>query len=260
VEKPATKFSRRSVVASAAAAGIVVPRSPLTALAQDSTPVAGAEGQPGVALARVRKLPTAELNEAIYPDVMRTFLPKTAAVPGFAGYVMAFHADDPTASITLTLVSDDAAAEAAGEVARAYVGQLDPRFVVETPLSLQGRARFVLMTDRPPTELPPFLHGCVITMRKRVSAPGVNVEDLVAMAEGELAPILQAMPGFILYSWIQTEDGRMPINIWETEEDLRAGDKAVADYVAANTASTSVGDAVVNEGPIGYAEIVGLTL
>jgi hypothetical protein len=259
VQKTAMRISRRSVVAGVAAAGIAVPRSPFVARAQDSTPVAEGESQPGVVLARVRKLPTVELNEAIYPDVMRTFLPVTAAVPGFAGYLMAFHADDPTASITLTLVRDDAAAEAAGEVARSYVGQLDPRFVVETPLAVQGRVRFLITTDRPPTELPPFLHGCVVTMRSRVSAPGVNPDDLVALAEGELAPILQAMPGFVLYSWVQTEDGRMPINVWETEEHLRAGDEAVANYVSANTASTSVGEAVVNQGPIGYAEIVGLT-
>lgn len=259
MQKTAMKISRRSVVAGAAAAGLAMPRSPLIALAQDSTPVAEGDSQPGVAVARVRKLPTVELNEAIYPDVMRTFLPPTAAVPGFNGYLMAFHADDPTASITLTLVRDDAAAEAAGEVARSYVGQLDPRFVVETPLAVQGRVRFLITTDRPPTELPPFLHGCVITMRKRVTAPEVEADDLVALAQGELAPILQEMPGFILYTWVQTEDGRMPINIWEKEEHQRAGDQAVADYVSANTASTSVGDAVVNEGPIGYAEIVGLT-
>ena len=99
------RVSRRAIVA-AAASGLAVASAKLDTRAQDAaTPLAG-EVAPGVALARVRKLPTAELNQAIYPDVMRTFLPVTAVVPGFFGYLFAFDAADPTASLTLTVVQD----------------------------------------------------------------------------------------------------------------------------------------------------------
>ena len=253
-----TTLTRRAIVAGAVA-GIALSGSNLDVLGRVSTPQAESELSPGVALARVRKLPTAELNEAIYPDVMRTFLPVTAVVPGFLGYLMAFHATDPTASLTLTLVSDDTAADAAGAVARWYVEQLDPRFIVETPVAVRGAVRVFVTPDRRGPTLPPFLHGCVITIRNRVTAPGVAVADLVNAAS-ELAPQLQAMPGFVLYCWIETEGGRTALNIWETEEQLRAGDEAVAAYVAANTADTSVGEAVVNDGRIGYAEVLGLTV
>src|SRR5205814_8078623 len=174
------------------------------AFAQEATPIAGTASQPGVALARVRKLPSAALNEAIYPEVMRRFLPVTAAIPGFLGYLFAFHATDPTASISVTFLRDDAAADAAEAAAKQFVSQLDPRFVVETPVSVRRRVRIYETTTKPVTELPPFPHGCAITMRNRVTAPGVDVDQLVATASTGLLPLLRAMPGFVLYCWIQT--------------------------------------------------------
>jgi hypothetical protein len=251
-------MSRRAVVAGTAS-GLALAGVNLGVLAQDAaTPLAGAS-QPGVALARVRKLPTAELNQAIYPDVMRTFLPVTAVIPGFYGYLIAFDAADPTGSLTLTIVNDDTTAEAATGVARWYVEQLDPRFVVETPIATRGPIRVFEVTDRSASELPPFLNGCFFTMRNRTSAPGVTADQLVPLA-AELAGQLKTMPGFVLYCWIETEGGRTNINIWETAEQLQTGDEAVAAYVAANSSDTSVGEAIVNDGPIGYAEIAGLTV
>lgn len=249
-------LTRRALIGTAAA-GVVTTRTVAGGRAQDATPAAGPP-TPGVGLARVRKLPTAALNEAIYPDVMATFLPPTAAVPGFLGYVFAFHETDPTASVTLTLLADEAAATAATSVAEGYVGQLDPRFVLETPVALGGPVRVYEQTPEPGAELPPFLNGCVLTVRDRTNAPGTDIEAVIEKAAGGLAPLLSAMPGFVLYAWLQTDGGRTAINIWETAEQLRAGNEAVAEWVAANTADTTTGEPVVHDGRIGYARLQGI--
>ncbi len=229
-----------------------------TAHAQDATLAAVDVVTPGVAIARVRKLPSAALNQAIYPDVMARFLPGTAAIPGFLGYVFAFHRSDPTASLTLTLLADDTAADAAEAYAKAYVAQLDPRFVAETPVALRGPMRIYETTRTPRGELPPFLHGCAVTMRNRTNAPGADMEAVVAKASTGLVPLLRAMPGFVLYGWVQTEGGRTAVNIWQTDEQLRAGNAVVASWVADNTADTTVGDPVVNDGHVGYGVIPGV--
>ena len=246
------QISRRTAIGTVAATGLLAATPWRATRAQDGTPAAGGS-TPGFAIARVRKLPTVELNDAIYPDVMRTFLPATAVVPGFLGYSYAFHATDPAASITLTLLADDAAAAAADAVAREYVAGLDPRFTVETPVAARGPVRMYGVTSAPASALPPFLHGCVITMRHRVTAAGVDMEPVLVQARRELLPALQAMPGFILYCWIGTEEGRTAINIWETPDQLEAGNEVIADWVAANSANTSVGEPVVNDGRLGYA-------
>jgi hypothetical protein len=262
-KETATMATRRMVLASAVAASLAG-ASRLTVRAQGATPTAGATpavgaaGGPGVAIARVRKLPTAALNDAIYPDVMTRFLPGTAAIPGFLGYLFAFHETDPTASLTATFLRDEVAADAADAFARAYVGSLDPRFVVETLAAARGPVRIWATTDAPGSALPPFLHGCVVTMRNRTNAPGADIDAVVAKASAGLVPLLRAMPGFVLYGWIQTEGGRTAIDVWQTDEQLRAGDAAVARWVAANTAATTAGPPVVNNGRIGYAVVPGV--
>src|SRR5687767_12230810 len=73
-------------------------------LAQQGTPSPAAVGAPGYAIARLRTLPSEALNSAVFPDVMRHFLPETAAIPGFEGYIFAFDNADPATSITVTLL------------------------------------------------------------------------------------------------------------------------------------------------------------
>ena len=255
------RHSRRYVLVGGGAglgALLVAPGRRGRAATQEATPELVTDRAPGVAIGRVRKLPSAELNEAIYPDVMARFLPATAAIPGFLGYVFAFHTTDPTASVTLTLLTDDPAADAAEAAGQQYVGQLDPRFVVATPVAVRGPVRIYATTSAPPAARPPFLHGCVITMRNRTNAPGADMDDVVAKASSGLAPLLAAMPGFVLYCWIQTEGGRTAINIWQTDEQLRAGNDAVEAWVAANTANTTVGEPVVSDGRIGYGVVPGV--
>ena len=253
------QLSRRTVIGSAAATGLLAATPWRETRAQDATPALSAgDAVPGVAIARVRKLPSEALNDAIYPDVMRTFLPATAAVPGFLGYIYAFHATEPAASITVTLLADDTAADAAEAVARDYVGQLDPRFVVETPVAARGPVRMFAATSAPASALPPFLHGAAISMRTRTNAPGADMDEVVAKASRGIVPVLQSMPGFMLYCWIQTEDGRTSFDVWDTAEHLQAGYETSAAWVAANTANTAVGEPVVNTGVIGYATGPGL--
>ena len=137
---------------------------------------------PGFALARLRTVPSAELNQAIFADVMRRFVPATSAIPGFQGYLFAFDVADPATSITLTLLADESAAAAATEVATEYVAQLDPRFEVSTPLSEDGPVRIFAMAPTPAAELPPFLHGTTLRLRNQTNAPDFDLETGIAIA------------------------------------------------------------------------------
>src|SRR5829696_1842593 len=166
--------NRRQVLCTMTVASLLARWSGRTAA--QSTPVATSAVTPGYAIARVRRLPTPDLAAAIVPDVLATFLPRTAALPGYAGYVLSTHLTDPTATISLTLLADAAAAAAADQVAREYAASLDRRFVTETPVTDQGPLRIYQTTMRPATGLPPFLNGCLFTMRKRRNAPGADVE------------------------------------------------------------------------------------
>src|SRR5215213_5160776 len=247
--------NRRQVLGTVVAASLLASRS--DSMAAQSTPVATSAVTPGYAIARVRQLPTPDLAAAIVPDVLATFLPRTAALPGYAGYVLSSHQTDPAATISLTLMADAATAAATDRVAREYVATLDPHFVTETPVAEQGPVRIYQTTTRPAADLPPFLQGCQFTMRDRVNAPGVDIEAVIARATDILVPMLAAMPGFVLYGWIQTEDGRTAINIWETAAQLAAGNDAIAAYVAVNSVGTTTGEAVVNDGVVTYADIPG---
>jgi hypothetical protein len=210
-------------------------------------------------MARVRKLPNEALNQAIVPHLARVFIPLMEAIPGYGGYAIAFHNDDPTATISTTFMADEAAAMAADEAARGFITGLDPRLVPETPFAEQGRVRIFETTGRPSTELPPFLHGCQVTVRKRINAPGADFEAVVAMTNQEIVPQMAAMDGFVLHCYIQLDGGRFAINVWETAEQQAAGDEAIAAFVAARTAETQVGEPEVNRGTIAYAAIPGLT-
>jgi hypothetical protein len=200
---------------------------------------------------------TAEIAQAVYPEVMTHFLPPTREVPGYHGYIFAFNQDDLTGVLTATFVSDEAAANEAAAVAQAYVEGVEPRLTPETPFSQQGALRIYQPTDRMATDVPPFLHGCLVTMRHRMNAPDIDVDAVVALARDELTPILAAMDGFVLYAWMQVDGGRVAINIWETAEQLEAGNEAVAAFVAENTVQTTVGEPVVYTGPIGYSDLLG---
>ncbi|MGD9714351.1 MAG: hypothetical protein AB7V46_20155 [Thermomicrobiales bacterium] len=249
-------LSRRTLVGGLALASAVQVTGRSLSLAQEAgTPEAMEREAPGYAIVRVRALPEAELNQAIYPHVMHRFLPEIQEVPGFASYFFAFHDDDPSASITMTLTSDEAAGVASNEAAVNFVGGLDPRFAVETPLAQEGPLRIFGMTERPVTELSPFLHGYKLTVRDRQTAEGADIEAVIAQARDELLPLMTGMDGFVMYAWILTPTGRVAINIWESAEQQAAGDQAVADFVANNTVSTTVGEPVVNTGTIGYAAL-----
>ena len=133
--------------------------------APPAKPASDGATTPGYATARVRKLPSAALNDAIVPGVMATFLPPTAAIPGFLGYTFDFDDAAPTTSLTLTTLTTEDAALEAEAVAGGYVGQLDPRFITETPLFAEDQVRMDATTDTARTDLPPFLLGAAFTMR-----------------------------------------------------------------------------------------------
>lgn len=250
-------INRRQLVGGAATIAAIGAMPSLRARAQSATPEAG-DAAPGFAIARVRTLPSAELAAANFPNVMANFLPKTREVEGYRGYVFATDETDPATNITLTLLADEAAVAGADAVAKEYVGGLDPRFTVVTPVAESGPVRVFGVTTRTRAELPPFLNGCYYTQRIRQNAPDANMDDVIAKVTDGLLPTLAAMDGFIAYLWFLIENGRTAITLWETAEQVAAGNTAIADWVAANTANSTTGDPVSNQGPIGYAEIAGL--
>lgn len=260
-------INRRALLGSTILTTLVPFAIPSITRAQDATPAtspphsASPEAQPldtpGYGIVRVRSLATPELTQAVFPDVMYRFLPLTAAVPGFYGYFFAFETDDPASSLSMTLLKTMEAAVAADEVARAYVADLDPRLIPETPLAEQGPIRIYERTERPLSELPPSLTGCHVTTRNKRNSTDTNIDAVVKLVTEDLVPILRAMDGFILYGWMMTPEGRLSFNIWETAEQLVAGDKAVADWVAAHPTITSAGETEVHAGIIGYANVLG---
>lgn len=250
-------LTRRALVGGMAAAGLVSV-APRIGAAQEATPVAGDDASaPGYATIRIRLLEP-DLKMAVFPHVMNVFLTSMQAVPGYRGYLYAFHDTDPEASILMTFMDDEAAADATDAAGQEFVSGLDPRIVPETAFSARGPVRIYQPTSRPASELPPFLYNCVITMRERQNAPGIDIDEYLSRLTNDFVPVLSEMPGFVLYAWVATENGRIGINIWETAEQLEAGDEAVAAWVAENGADSTTGDAVVNSGPIAYAELPGL--
>jgi hypothetical protein len=239
----------------AAAAPIVIPS---LASAQDATPVTESGDVPGYGIVRVRALPTVELNQAVYPDVMSRFLPETSAIPGYFGYLFAFENDNLATSLTMTLLADEAAVAQANEAAEEYVAGLDPRLTPETPLAEQGPVRIWETTDRPTSEVPVHLTGCQVTFRHRINAEETDIEAIIQTVNEGLIPSLREMDGFVLYGWLGTPDGRISFNIWETAEQLAAGDELVAEFVAANPIITMVeGTTEVYAGTIGFADVLG---
>jgi hypothetical protein len=254
--------TRRQLLGTTFAASVMPVAPGFTIRAQDATPgpdaiaTPGTDGiyGPGFGIARVRTHPSPELAQAVYPDVMYRFLAPTAALPGYFGYIFAFDNADPRNTINITLLEDPSAAEVANAVAEAYVEGMDPRLTPQTPIAEQGAVRIYQPTDRPLSELPPLLHGCHITMRHRRNAPDTDIEEVIKSASEGFGPIQAAMDGFVLYGWMHAEGGRVSFNIWETAEQLEAGNQAVADFVAANPVITSEGETVVHNGVIGYAD------
>ena len=231
----------------------------ISAHAQDATPSPVETNTPVSAIARVRTLPSATLNQAVYPDVMARFLPATRAIPGFLGYVFVFDDADPATSFTITTLTSDEAAGAAQDVAQAYVAHLDPRFVTETPLSADGQVRMYATSAKPATELPPFLHGAVFTMRDQTNAPGLDLEDAIRIATETLIPLFQRLPGFVLYCWFERPGGRIAINIWETATDLAAASEALAAWRTQYFATPTASQEQAYNGTVGYATIAGVT-
>lgn len=230
--------------------------------AQDATPmVASPEAvpldRPGYGIIRVRTLATETLNQAVFADVMRRFLPATEAIPGFGGYLFANETENPASALTMTLLDTMESAVEADTVAREYVAGLDPRLTPETPLAVDGPIRIYATTDRPPSELPPFLTGCSVTSRNRTNAADTDIEAVLALVNDDLVPQLESMEGFILYGWMMRAEGRISFNIWETAEQLAGGDTFIADWVAANPTITSSGAAEVHAGTIAYANVLG---
>jgi quinol monooxygenase YgiN len=251
--------TRRSFIGGAATGGAILLAPTLAAASQQATPIADAAASPGYAAARVRTQPSAALNQAIFPDVMARLLPQTTELPGFHGYTFVFDDDDPATAIIFSTMADAGVAKQSQQLAQDYVAQLDPRFVTQTPLSAENRIRIWATTDTPASELPPFLHGTVFTMRDQTTAPDYATDDLVAIAQETLIPIFLAQPGFVLYCWFERPEGRIAVNIWDTPEDMAAGEEALVSWRDEHFSVPTSSESVTWRGTVGYSTLTGLT-
>ena len=82
-------------------------------------------------------------------------------------------------------------------------------------------------------------------------------DDLARRAEAEILPILKAQPGFRAYS-VAIGDGEiLSISSWDSRAEAEAGNKVVAEWVAANmTEITLIG---VRYGDIKFSTSLGVT-
>jgi len=251
------QMTRRRLIGGALVAATTSVAPGLIVRAQEATPGTEAAAPPGFGIARVRKHPTAEVAQAVYPDVMSRFLPMTAALSGYRGYIFAFDDADPKITINVTLLADANAADEANAVAQTYVRGMDTRLTPETPVAEQGPVRIYQLTDKPRLEVPPLLHGCQITLRHQIALPDVDRDAVASSATERLVPILHGMDGFVLYCGILTEGGWVAIDIWETASQMQAGNEAVAVWEAENSLASAGGESVTHHGVISYSDILG---
>jgi hypothetical protein len=257
--------TRRALIGGAGAALVAAGLHAAPLSAQEASPVAmsgatptGMDGAPGYAIARVRSLPDAALNQANYPNVMAEYLPRLETVPGFLGYVFAFDESDSGGSISLTLIDDEASVADVENATAEYVSSLDPRFAVETPWASQGAVRMFAATSTPASERPPFLHGAPLLIRDQTSTPDFDLEDAVALATETLLPRFLEQPGFVLYCWFVREGGRVVVEIWETPEDLEASREVLLAWRDEHFSAPTSTETTDIEGTIGYATIAAL--
>lgn len=249
--------SRRALIGGIIASGASLAIPGALGSAQQASPVAAIDAEPGFGSVSVRTHATPEVLQAVYADVLTVFVPAIRAVPGYRGYLIAFDGEDPTASIDVTLLAEAAAADAASAVSQEHMTGRDARLTPEIPLAEHGDVRIFDVTDRARTDLPPLLNGCHITMRYRLNAADTDIEGVIAAAGGGFVPIIRDMAGYVLYGWMYAEGGRVSFNIWETADQLAAGNDAVAAFGAANPVITEEGPPVVHEGVIGFSDFFG---
>jgi hypothetical protein len=230
--------------------------APNLAQGQAATPEPGVAPVPGFGIYRIRVHTSAEIAQAVYPDVLTRMWPGTAAIPGYAGYIFAFDNADPATTINITLTADQAAAESANAVAREFVESMDPRLAPETPIAEEGAVPVYQLGAKSGSELPPLLHGCSVSFRYRNNAPDADMAAYTTTLSEGLVPLLAAMDGFVLYCWILSESSRVAVNIWETEAQAEAGNAAAAEWAAENSSVATVGEPVIHSGTIAWSDIL----
>lgn len=250
-------INRRTILGVAATSAVLA--TPFGRTAAAGVPNAQDDDAPGYEIVRVRTVATPALREAVDADVLATFFPLTVALPGYRGYLLGNHLDDPTSNITLTLLAAEADGAGAGEMAQTYVETLDPRLTPETPFREQGPIRVFHTTTHAAADLPPFLNGCTIALRAWQTAPDADIEALLAdvTAPDGLVSELAALPGFVFYLWMRTEDGLAAINLWETQAQSAAGTAAAVAWASANTVGVTTGEPTITNGTVTYADVVG---
>jgi hypothetical protein len=232
------------------------------AVAQDGTP--GAEATPvadvqplGYASLRVRELADADLRDEINEIVRTEFMPTVQALPGYAGYLLGDVIDEGGQNLSLVVLEEAEQIVGFNEAAQAFVGGLDPKFAVETPVSAEGD---VLIAAAPTsTGATPVVDGEVpggyVAVRIHASKAGTDPRDFVPLAISGFLPIVQGLPGFQGYLWFPSEGGFTAVSLFDSEESATESTAAAADWAAENLADYTDGNPMVINATIVLADL-----
>lgn len=232
------------------------------ALAQDGTP--GAEATPvadvvpvGYASLRVRELADADLRAEVNEIVRTDFLPTVQALPGYAGYLLGDVIDEGGQSLSVVAVEEADQIVGFNEAAQAFVGGLDPKFAVETPVSAEGD---VLIAGAPVASgATPVVDGEVpggyVAVRIHTSKPGTDPHDFAALAKSDFLPIVQGLPGFQGYLWFPSEGGFTAVSLFASEESATESTAAAADWAAEYLTEYTDGNPLVINATVVLADL-----
>jgi hypothetical protein len=222
------------------------------AFAQEGTP--GAEATPvadvqpvGYASLRVRELADADLRAEINEIVRTEFMPTVQALPGYAGYLLGDVIENGGQNLSLVVVEQSDQIGGFNEAAQAFVGGLDPKFAVETPVSAEGDV--LMAAAATSTAATPVVEGEVpggyVAVRIHTSEAGTDPRDFVPLAISGFLPIVQGLPGFQGYLWFPSEGGFTAVSLFDTEASATESTAAATDWAAENLADYTDGNPMV---------------
>jgi hypothetical protein len=252
--------TRRAVVK--AGGGLAVMAVPLSgfaggsgrlAAAQEATPMASPSAGGGLegryAAVRIRTLTGGHETEDVLATIEEGFLPLLTAVPGFVAYLgVADPASDQTAFVNV--FADKAGADESTRVGGAWLEENAYDFFAGDPVVVEGTVGIAAGSLGGEE-----LAGGYAVIRSRTLKSDRSGAELLDLIREGFVPLLEAVPGFVAYLAVASEETRdqFSIGVFETEEGASESTRLAAEWGAEGAADFVEGDPVVVAGPIAVA-------
>jgi hypothetical protein len=259
-------MSRRKV--SLALAGGFAAGRFATIAAQEGTPATGdatpiVEIQPvGYISLRLRQLTDAVQRPEVNEIVGVEFVPAVEALDGYAGYLLGDVIEDERQNLSIVAFEEASQIDAFNATAEAFVGGLDPKFEVETPVTAEGEAYIAAAASSSGAtpEATPVVDGAApdsgyVAVRMYTSKPGTNPLDFVQLVITGFLPIVQGLPGFQGYLLFISDGGFTSISLYDTEQAAEESSAAAANWATANLADYTDGVSQVINAAIVFADL-----